>query len=238
MHSGNRVLEAGAGPGRFTIVLADIGTRIVVGDISPQQLALNEEKVAAAGRENAVEARYALDVVDLSQFESSSFDVVTAYGGPLSYVFDRVDDALTQLLRVVRPGGIVLFSVMSRWGSLHQFLDGVIDEVAHGSAEDFQHLVETGDQVGEAARSTSIYLPHEMHLFTWAELQHQLATQPCRVVDVCAANFLSVRADKALDGLTGAAWERFLDWEEQACREPGAIDAGTHILVAVEKAPG
>ncbi|MDQ6884261.1 MAG: class I SAM-dependent methyltransferase [Candidatus Dormibacteraeota bacterium] len=237
VHSGDRVLEAGAGPGRFTIELAELGTRIVVGDISPQQLALNAEKVAASGREDAVEARRVLDIVDLSQFRPSSFDVVTAYGGPLSYVFDRVADALTQLLRVVRPGGIVLFSVMSRWGSLHQFLDGVIYEVAHGSAGDFQHLVETGDQLGEAARSTAIDLPHEMHLFTWAELQHLLATQPCRVVDVSAANFLSVRSDKALDGLLGAAWERFLDWEEQACREPGAIDAGTHILVALEKTP-
>jgi hypothetical protein len=25
-------------------------------------------------------------------------------------------------------------------------------------------------------------------------------------------------------------WERFLAWEVRACREPGALDAGTHIL--------
>ena len=30
-------------------------------------------------------------------------------------------------------------------------------------------------------------------------------------------------------------WRTFLDWEEAMCREPGALDGGTHILFAAEK---
>lgn len=235
---GNRVLEAGAGPGRFTIELASLGARIVVGDISPRQLELNREHVIAAGYEAAVEAREILDIVDLTQYPPASFDVVTAYGGPLSYVFERAGDAITQLLYVVRPGGLVLFSVMSRWGSLHQFLDGVVHEIGDGLGEDLETLVETGDQLGAAARSTVIESPHEMHLFTWRELEGLLAQRPCRVRDVSASNFLSIRADSALSDISEAAWSRLLDWEERACREPGAIDAGTHILVAIEHTAG
>src|SRR5215467_3862454 len=48
-----RVLEVGAGPGRFTTVLAEHGARVVVTDISPVQLHLNEANVAAAGFERA-----------------------------------------------------------------------------------------------------------------------------------------------------------------------------------------
>ena len=235
---GDRVLEAGAGPGRFTIELAGLGARILVGDLSPRQLALNREHVIAAGCDAAVEAREVLDIVDLSHFRPDSFDVVTAYGGPLSYVFERAGDAITELLRVVRPEGLVLFSVMSRWGSLHQFLDGVVDEVDGKLGQDLRALAETGDQLGEAARSTMIDLPHEVHLFTWRELQEMLAPRQGRVCDVSASNFLSIRGDAALADITEAAWERFLDWEEGACREPGAIDAGTHILVAIEKTVG
>jgi hypothetical protein len=29
--------------------------------------------------------------------------------------------------------------------------------------------------------------------------------------------------------------ERFLEIEIQACREPGALDGGTHIVVALER---
>jgi 2-polyprenyl-3-methyl-5-hydroxy-6-metoxy-1,4-benzoquinol methylase len=47
---GDRVLEVGAGPGRFTIQLAQLGALVTVTDISPRQLELNVEKVAEAGQ--------------------------------------------------------------------------------------------------------------------------------------------------------------------------------------------
>src|SRR5205823_8297077 len=50
---GDRVLEVGAGPGRFTIQLAELGAKVCVADISPRQLQLNREKVAEAGQEAA-----------------------------------------------------------------------------------------------------------------------------------------------------------------------------------------
>jgi SAM-dependent methyltransferase len=235
VHASDRVLEVGAGPGRFTIELAQLGARILVSDISPRQLDLNRDRVAAAGYEGAVEGRQLLDVTDLSSLERASFDVVTALGGPLSYVFERAGQALDQLLAVVRPGGIVLFSVMSRWGSLHQFLDGVVDEVAKGLDDEYGVLVKTGDQFGETARSTLIDLPHELHLFTWEELEQLFVTRPCRLLEASAANFLSVRADDALSDLGPETWDQFLKWEEAACRAHAALDAGTHIMVALER---
>src|SRR5262245_42536732 len=52
---GDRVLEIGAGPGRFTIELARLGAQVTVTDISPVQLACNERHVRQAGFESAVE---------------------------------------------------------------------------------------------------------------------------------------------------------------------------------------
>jgi hypothetical protein len=44
---------------------------------------------------------------------------------------------------------------------------------------------------------------------------------------VSAANFLSVGNEQ---------WdERFLDLEIEACREPGALDGGTHIVAVLER---
>jgi 2-polyprenyl-3-methyl-5-hydroxy-6-metoxy-1,4-benzoquinol methylase len=74
IHPGDRVLEVGAGPGRFTIELARLGARVVVSDISGRQLELNREKVMDAGCEGAVEARELLDVTDLGRFPEGSFD--------------------------------------------------------------------------------------------------------------------------------------------------------------------
>jgi ubiquinone/menaquinone biosynthesis C-methylase UbiE len=55
VRAGDGVLEVGAGPGRFTIQLARIGARVSVAAVSPEQLRLNEKKVAEAGAESAVE---------------------------------------------------------------------------------------------------------------------------------------------------------------------------------------
>ena len=238
VHPGDRVLEVGAGPGRFTIELARLGARVLVSDISPRQLDLNREHVVAAGYEDAVDGRQLLDITDLSSLEPASFDVVTAFGGPLSYVFERAGQALDELLAAVRPGGAVLLSVMSRWGSIHQFLDGVLEEFARGLTDEYRVLVETGDQFGETGRSTVVDLPHELHLFTWEELERLLALRPCRLLDASAANFLSVRAESALADLDPETWDEFLNWEEAACRARGALDAGTHIMVALERQPG
>lgn len=127
---GSRVLEVGAGPGRFTIELARLRARVVVADISPIQLRLNEQMVAQAGIKSSVEARLVLDVVDLSSIASHSCDAVVAFGGPISYAFDRAEEALAGCLRVTRPGGLVLASVMSLIGSVRHHLRGVVEEMS------------------------------------------------------------------------------------------------------------
>lgn len=40
---------------------------------------------------------------------------MVAYGGPLSYVFGRVTEALREIRRVMKPGAPFLSSVMSLW---------------------------------------------------------------------------------------------------------------------------
>ena len=66
IRKGDRVLDAGAGPGRFTLELARLGARVVVCDISPAQLELNAEKTASV--DDSIESRELLDITDLGRF--------------------------------------------------------------------------------------------------------------------------------------------------------------------------
>jgi SAM-dependent methyltransferase len=229
------VLEIGAGPGRFTIQLAQLGARVTVTDISPRQLELNIEKVGGAGQEQAVQSRQLADLADLSDFESGTFDVITAYGGPLSYLFERAGTGLDELLRVTRTGGTVAFSVMSRWGTLHRFLEAVVELSRLGVDTESAAIVRTGDLTGAAAGVEGMSLPHECHLFTWEEIEQLITGRHCHVIDASASNFLSVRNDEFLSALSPDEWAQFLDWEELACRSKGCLGGGTHILVALRK---
>jgi ubiquinone/menaquinone biosynthesis C-methylase UbiE len=229
---GARVLEVGAGPGRFTIELVDLEATVVVSDVSTVQLALNDVKVTDAGRDHAVEDRLVLDVRDLSRWGEDSFDAVVAYGGPISYAFERAEEALGECLRVTRPGGVVLASVMTTLGTMRLFLGTVVNEIDTFGIDVTEKVMRTGD-----LRHTPDNA-HRCRMFRWRELEDMFGRLPCRLVAASASNAVSAGDPNALSRLAGNAewWERFLDWEEELAQEPGALDGGTHTIFVLERA--
>jgi SAM-dependent methyltransferase len=229
---GWRVLEVGAGPGRFTIELATLGAKVVVSDISEVQLDLNAAKVQRAGQETAVEERLLLDIRDLSAFANGTFDGVVAFGGPISYAFDQAQTALAECVRVTRPGGVLLASVMATIGSLTYFLPAVVDEMEAYGPDVTNAVIHTGD-----LRHTPSPDAHRCRMFRWREVAEMIARQPGRLLAASASNATSLADSDALARLAAdsAWWARFLDWEEELAQEPGALDGGTHILFAVER---
>ncbi len=232
---GDQVLDVGAGPGRFTIELARLGARVTVGDISPAQLELNRHKVQEAGCEASVVERVLMDVADLSALPSDRFDAVVCYGGALSYVLDRAERAVGELLRVTRPGGYVLLSVMSLLGTTRRFLGPALDAARQYGPEVIQDLLNTHDQLGVLAAG------HRFRYYTWASLQALLAQHPCEIVAAAAANFLAIGNNEAvLEPVLQdpQLWEAYLAWEVACCRQPGALDGGTHIIAVGSKPAG
>ena len=217
---GARVLDAGAGPGRFTLELARLGATTVAADISPGQLALHAEKTASV--EDSIESRELLDIRDLGRFDDRSFDAVVCFGGPLSYVLGEAETALSELIRVTRSGGRVLLSVMSLLGAARAFFEhfpGLIEEFGWERA--VGEVFETGDLGADVNRG------HVLRLYRWSDLERLLTRDDARIVGASASNFLSVGSEN---------WDqRFLEYEIVACREPGALDGGTHIIAALER---
>lgn len=227
---GARVLEIGAGPGRFTLALAALGATVVVTDISAVQLDLNRERVGPTGAGAAVERRELLDVCDVSRYADGEFDVVLAYGGPLSYAFEQTEAALHGLLRVTAPGGFVVASVMSMLGTWRHHLPGVV-RVAEVFGEDVNdEVLGTGDLRHVAGAA------HVCRMFRAAQLPGLVGAAGGHLVATSASNWASLGDAPSLATLEADPdrWARFLDHEVAACAEPGAVDGGTHILFAVE----
>jgi SAM-dependent methyltransferase len=233
IRAGDAVLEVGAGLGRFTIELARLGARVVVGDISPRQLDLHREKLAGTPYDAAVSARDVLDICDLSRYPEAAFDAVVCYGGPLSYVFERADGALEEMLRVTKPGGHVLLGVMSLLGTTRLFLAGVGAIARQAGIAASDRVCEAGD-LRDADVSPN---GHYCHMFRWSELEALLRRHPCEIVAASASNYLSAQDESALAPIAAdpALWEAFLRWEADFCQEPGARDGGTHIIAVVRR---
>ncbi len=231
IRAGSRVLEIGAGPGRFTQTLHRLGCRIVVADISDVQLALNRRHGSERGFAKSVEAYEKLDICDLSPLPASSFDVVVAYGGPLSYVFERRDDAVESCRRVLKPQGVLLASVMALWGTLHRHLAALRDLPLWS----MNSIVESGDLTPENDPTS----PHKCHLFQSAELANLLERHRFTVEALAASNALTTNLEPLLVELRQQPdrWQALLDLEATATAQPGYVDGGTHLIVAARSAP-
>ncbi len=227
--AGVRVLEIGAGAGRFTQVLAELGAHVVVGDISEVQLALNQRHARQHGFEEAVEARHQIDICDMSIFPDASFDAVVAYGGPLSYVLDQRDVALQECMRVLRPGGKMLLSVMSIWGTAHLHLDGVLSLPLATN----QQVVKTGDLLPRAPYETG----HYCHMFRAEELSDWLTAANVTLLDISASNCLSLRWEELLGTVRAddVKWQELLRMELEACVGEGCNGMGTHIIAVGQR---
>ncbi len=232
---GMRVLEIGSGPGRFTIELARLGARVVVTDISPVQLELNERYVSDAGCGAAVERWELADVCDLSRYRDAEFDAVVAYGGPLSYAFERAGFAMQELLRVVRPAGPVVASAMSTVGAYRHLLPGVVDLIERFGDDANDRVLATGDLRETQPPGTG----HTCRMFRWSELSQLVTSAGGRVLAASASNWASLGDADALMRLAAHPdrWARFLENEVRLCAEPGVLDGSTHVLFAASDSP-
>ena len=222
----SRVLEIGAGPGRFTEQLHALGCRITIADISPEQLRLNEERARARGFAESIDGWHHLDICDLGRFDDEAFDAVLAFGGPLSYVFERRDDALRECQRVLRPGGVLLLSVMSLWGTLHRHLAGVLT-LPESATRD---IVATGDLTPVNDPGSA----HHCHMFRAAELRAFLDRPGLELIWLSASSALTTGLEPSIVP-DERSWQVLLDFEAMACTEAGYLDAGTHLIAAVRR---
>jgi 2-polyprenyl-3-methyl-5-hydroxy-6-metoxy-1,4-benzoquinol methylase len=227
---GMQVLDVGAGPGRFTIELAALGATVLVSDISATQLDLARQHIADAGFGVSILGYKRLDVCDLSSLDDQSFDVVVAYGGVVSYAFEDAVDAPTEMFRVVRPGGVVLGSVMSLAGNARRYLPSFPAAIDAIGVSAFDRFLATGDQ-----RVLGGLGAHACRLFTSGQLSEVLAEAGGTTIAMSASGWLALADPESVAAfLESSLREPFLDWEERMCGERGAVDGGTHLLFAAK----
>lgn len=147
------------------------------------------------------------------------------YGGALSYVLDRADAALVEMLRVLKPKGYLLLSVMSLIGTTQAYFEDIT------AIPNFPQLVNRVNSNGLLDSN------NPMKMYRANELRQLLQNHNYEVVDMSASNCLSTIRQQFLKQnlVTNDAWSDFLQWELDFCAEDGCLDSGTHLISVVQK---
>ena len=235
VRQGDRVLDAGCGPGRFTAVASHLGARVTALDMSERQLELAREKIEQADLLERVDSFVRADIADLSQIPDGHFDVVVCYGGALSYVCEQRHQAAAELVRVVRPGGVLLVSVMSRYGNIANLVRRPTLSVLKDPEEwNVWQVADVGDNPGFPSARVNMQHP-PMHLFTSEELRHLMAN--CSVLELAGSNVTTFEGSTALKDVLNdtQAWSTAVRLERMMNSKPGLTDSGSHIILAARR---
>lgn len=227
---GDRVLEIGAGAGRYTIEIAKRGASVVCTDISPVQVNEAKKMVDHFGYGDLVQAYDVADVRDLSKFYGQEFDLVLAYGGPYGYVFEERKLAMEQTLRCIRSHGHVVGSVMSLWGTIHSGLPGVLNTKPIYNEQITLTGDLTSDRVSQAA--------HYCHLFTSDDLREFLISCDLKEISLAASGVLGTLQSELLQSIENNSpehWQEMLRMERQASVAEGCLNMGRHLLFGAKK---
>jgi hypothetical protein len=110
-------------------------------------------------------------------------------------------------------------------------LPGVLKLTEQVGLEVVDHVNSTGNLDGVVAGG------HKCHMYRWSELESLLQTHHCEIVAASASNFLTLQHPEAVQQAMydPQTWQALLAWELDFCKEPGAIDGGTHIIAVVRR---
>lgn len=223
------LLDAGGGPGRYTIELARQGYDIVLLDLVKELLERAKEEIRKARVGSRVKQIVEGTITDLSRFKDNSFDAVLCLGGPLSHVCPEPErlKAVSELVRVAKKGAPIFVSVMSKYGVLLATPGGWPEAVVR---EEFTRLVQTGDDYEWMGEGYS-------HFFTSAELEQLFLGENVRVLQKVGLEGFNADAKTTNDFATKhpESWNRWLQIHNTFCTDPFGVDASGHIMIIVTK---
>jgi len=227
---GGLILDAGGGPGRYTIELAKRGYDVVLLDMVPEMLRLAERKVKRDGVKRRVKQIIEGSIEDLSMFRDETFDSVLCLGAPLGHILERQrrEKAAKELVRVAKKDAPLFVSVISRLGLLKTLLIRFQDDIHQA-----KNQLEIGDYIpgvhGEGFTAAHWFLPEE--------LRDLFEAQGVEVLEMAGLEGLSSHHPKETNRLSKdeEKWKIWMEVIMKTCTYPGVVGCSEHFLLVGRK---
>ena len=225
------ILDAGGGPGRYTIELAKLGYDIILLDLTPKLLKIAKRQIRKARVQRRVKQILEGSIDDLSIFSNEMFDAVLCLGGALSHILDKADRdrAINELIRVTKKGAPIFISVIGRLAVLISELVNFPHEI---EIEDvFKRVRDAGDYYGGYG-----FAP--CHFYLPEELEESLKRKGVEILEIVGLEGLATLHRKELNKLYKKyprAWKIWWKTHLKTCTHPSVVGISEHILIICRK---
>jgi len=216
---GAKILEIGAGTGRYSIALAKMGYDVTAVDLTPKHIDVMKSKTRRLKNFKCMVA----DALDLDMLEDGAFDMVLNFG-PMYHLFHLKDkkQAVKETLRVTKKNGICMFaylpcaSFMVGYGFHYQMV---------------AHLCSVMDRAGRFKD-----IPSEIFNCFYIEDFKKLFDQTnTKYITNVATDGIAYAMREYIERLPKKDYEAFLNWHFLTCERPDQQGYSAHLLYICKK---
>ena len=155
LFDGAKILEIGAGTGRYSIALAEKGYDITAVELVPHNIEIMKKKVKAEHHIKIIEG----NAVDLSFLEDETFDIVLLLG-PMYHLFTDVDKhaALSEAIRVAKTDGVIYAAYCNNDTCMYKMFyeRRILGLLEKGMITDDYHAISSPNEIFELYRKPEI----------------------------------------------------------------------------------
>ena len=210
-----KILELGAGTGRYSVALAKEGYSVTAVELAEKNLALLCQNGAGLANLTALQG----DAVDLRRFGDNSFDLVLSFG-PMYHLYEDAERAaaLREAVRVTKPGGYVRTAFLSVHAILwDNYLRG---NLAEGLEENFDG--EFRVRHFREQLFTGYDVPEFEALFRGLPVTH--------VTTAAADGPLELAESRSDFAMSDAEFEQYAQYHLRFCESRELLGSSSHLL--------
>jgi ubiquinone/menaquinone biosynthesis C-methylase UbiE len=221
LHTGMRILEVGAGTGRYSLALAHEGYRVDAVELTEHNLNILKGNILST---DSITVRQG-NALDLSFYEDVIFDI-TLVLGPLYHLYREADKvtALQEAMRVTKKGGLIFVAYCMNESVILQycFQEGQIHHcLENGMLTEDYHCISKEKDVFEMVRTEDIERLNDQFP---VERLHLVATDG-------AAHYMR----NTIDAMDADTFQLYLDYHFSTCERQDLIGASNHSLDILKK---
>lgn len=224
LKKGDKIIEIGAGTGRYSHFLARQGYEVDSVELVPHNIDIFKKNTLPEEKISIVQG----NALDLSFIEDNKYDI-TLVLGPLYHLYNDEDkkQAIKEAIRVTKKGGKIFIAYVISDGCL-------IDEGFNRGNIDVKDYIKRGLIEGETFRAKS--KPEDLfELVRKEDIDKLILDFPVKRLHYVATDSCALLLRDAIEKMDNELFEIFLKYHFSICEREDLLGITSHALDILEK---
>ncbi len=224
LETDSRILEIGAGTGRYSHALARQGYPVDAVELIQHNIDIFQKNSSPEEKISIIQG----NALDLSAFSDDQYDI-TLLLGPLYHLYSKEDkrQAIREAIRVTKPGGVVFAAYVISDGCL-------LDEGFHRGNINVAEYI--GQGLLDSATFAATSKPKDLfELVRKEDIDDLMSVFPVTRLHYIAADGCSLFMREAIDQMDPKTFQLYLNYHFAACEREDLSGVTSHALDIFKK---